>query len=46
LLHTATLHLEQRAIFCPAPLLEGVSTISGSVPVCTTKSASIIAFSA
>jgi hypothetical protein len=39
-------HLGQRAIFCPLPLLDGVSTTSTSPAVSTTRSASIIAFSA
>jgi hypothetical protein len=39
-------HLGQRAIFCPLPLCEGVSTISGSSARCTTRCASSIAFTA
>src|SRR5450755_1345487 len=36
----------QRAIFCPAPLCDGVTTISGSPARTTTRSASIRALSA
>ncbi len=36
----------QRAIRCPRPLAEGVSTISGSPASVSTRSLSIIAFSA
>jgi len=39
-------HFGQRQIFCPLPLLEGVSTASGSPAVSSTRSASIIAFNA
>jgi hypothetical protein len=39
-------HRGQRAILCPLPLFEGVSTTSTSPLVTTTRSDSIIAFKA
>jgi hypothetical protein len=43
LLQSATWHFGQRAIFCPLPLFDGVSTSSTSPSVTRTRSASIIA---